>query len=355
MSEEGGSETTTIERDGNKVKVTYERIITYYDFGEGKRYIRDETAEEDDPWVQVDSGWADWKDFAESTVIGRGNEMLYENENYELKDGRYTAKESFLTEAMAQGGIEGKVELYFDYKDGANIFSCKIENTDGQLLTEQIISVTFGDTTVELPTLIRGSEEWREFTPADLYASIMSGEGASGRVFDSLMMVGERYSSESFEYQYDGDELWCGNTLGEVGSAEYEAYFDFGEGLEYYEDENGWQTKDATYGDWKTLVEEFFVGVDLEVLLDDNRYEKRDDGSYRMNREEAEAIWEDWKKEEGFSEIFGDQPGGSIQIECDDYIWEVRIYVSSNDTTKRWETVCTFEFGDQTVELPETA
>lgn len=166
-------------RDGGLVKETGDagngEWVIYYDFSEGCIFTQGELGE----WVlnPIYTGDPDsWRSIVDMYVIGNGWEMfgdfgrdylvMFEDANFSLKDGRYAPTEAFLAEylehrkADCAAGPEYFVEQYgehptceisFEYEGGSHRFSYRFLTEDGRLADEMVITLTFGDQTVDLP------------------------------------------------------------------------------------------------------------------------------------------------------------------------------------------------------------
>lgn len=166
-------------RSGDKVKQTAttstgERI-TYYDFGAGKMYTEGENEGE---WA-VTAIVSDWQGLVDSGIFGEVwedferfgcyIEVMFADVNFTLADGRYVATEAFKQQCLEEGkahcsaGDEYFTEWYgeaptyeatFDYENGVHTFGYRFIPEDGEALDEMILTLAFGDSTVELPDAV---------------------------------------------------------------------------------------------------------------------------------------------------------------------------------------------------------
>lgn len=156
-------------RDGDKVKIDADTLIghlvTYYDLGAGKCYV---DGDRDGEW-EVKTDQTDWQSLVNSDIFGEVwedftafgcyIEVMFADVNFILQDGRYLPKEAFLKQCLEEGEAPSEAwydeaptyEVYFDYKDGVHTFSYHFFTADGRWIDEMILTLTFGDVTVQLP------------------------------------------------------------------------------------------------------------------------------------------------------------------------------------------------------------
>ncbi len=91
---------------------------------------------------------------------------MFVDDHFILEDGRYVATEAFLDhclEAGKTGSADGSdyfeelygenptYEISFAYENDAHTFSYRFIAEDGRLVDEMILTLTFGDVTVQFP------------------------------------------------------------------------------------------------------------------------------------------------------------------------------------------------------------
>lgn len=167
--DETSSYKMTYTRDGDKVKILYESddysSIDYVDFAENKAYSGG-----GDEWIEVEAYDDDWADLIVSRVVGEENDLFFDDDNYTKENNRYVMTEEGADAVLAElkeraeedfaetFGEDPAFEAYLEYKNGAHVFVYKFEGDDVDYSLEVTLTVTLGDTTVELPDVSDGEE-----------------------------------------------------------------------------------------------------------------------------------------------------------------------------------------------------
>lgn len=370
MDGETYSAELTYTRDGNRANKTYEEEDHNYkecfDFENGLSYFQSDGGE----WASSELDYYEnWLDLVESEIISENVEFFFDNGNYVKKNNRYELTDAGTKayydsvkddNAFTQFGENPVLESYFERKDGSNVFYLDLRSEDGQTVITMKITVTLGDTTVELP-------EVAEDVPSDVLSPEALWELIIGNESMSIVRIQHNYEDDESEilnkYVRDGNSIECDYYSDEY---EYEPLFfiDLNEGLKYYDGGDGLVVEEAPYSDWQAFVEssvfylpcnESVFYLPCQLLFENDSYIWISEGYYSLTSQTSKEIIEYLsEQDEEFSHFWGQSPEFDAYIEYWDGVYRLGFTISDESGETRMSYTYNFAHDIyESVELPE--